>query len=201
MDTPLRRRAPAEWCAKVGMMRLRVPVWWVGAALFTLLTAQSLALAALGHPWVCSCSFVKLWHGAVDTQNSQHLFDWYTFSHIGHGILFAAVTLLLRRVHAYARAIPWSVWLVGWVAVEAAWEVFENTPQIIALYRTNPISRHYFGDSVINSLGDTLAMIVGFAVVRRWGLIVGLVLLGGMELFTYLAVGDSLTQNILFFLS
>jgi len=172
-----------------------------GIAVAVILAAQAIALAALGHITICSCGYVKLWHGAVDTQNSQHLLDWYTFSHIGHGILFMLVVWGMRRASALARRIPLSVWLVVWVGVEAAWEVLENTPRIIELYRTNPISKHYFGDSIINSLGDTLAMIGGFLFAARVGVIAALTLFVGMELWTHFTIGDSLIANILFFLT
>lgn len=182
------------------MHSARVALLWIVVGTAAILLAQALALAGMGHPWLCTCGEVKVWHGAVDTQNSQHLFDWYTFSHVGHGILFFLLTLGLRRRFDWARRVPLGVWLVWWVGVEAMWEVFENTPEIISHYRTNPISKHYFGDSVLNSLGDTLTMGVGFVLSVRVGAVWALVGLVGMEVWTYLAIGDSLLQNVLFFL-
>jgi Protein of unknown function (DUF2585) len=42
---------------------------------------------AMGHPFICRCGYVKLFYGGIDDPGvSQHFIDWYTFSHVGHGI-------------------------------------------------------------------------------------------------------------------
>ena len=105
----------------------------------------------MGHPLICKCGYVKLWHfDVMSAENSQQLIDWYTPSHIIHGFLFYCLLWLA------ARWVPTSIGvrLVLAVAIEASWEVVENTDFVINHYREMTISLDYYGDSVINSAMD-----------------------------------------------
>lgn len=146
----------------------------------------------LGRAAICKCGVVKLWHGVVQSsENSQHLSDWYTPSHIVHGIWFFALTWLTMR----RRPLAWR--LASAVAVEAAWEVIENTPFVIDRYRAATISLDYYGDSIVNSMSDIVAMTIGFAFaasVRWWWSAIAILL---MEIGVALAIRDNLFLNIL----
>jgi hypothetical protein len=159
-----------------------------------LLSAQGAALFLFGQPAVCECGYVKLWEGIVlSAGNSQHLTDWYTFSHIIHGFLFYLVLwhFFPRMPVAYRFALA--------VGIEAAWEITENTPWLIEHYRQQALAQGYTGDTILNSLMDTLAAAGGFVLARRLP-ILAVVLLGlGMELFTGVFVRDGLFLNVLGF--
>src|SRR4026209_1620243 len=161
------------------------------AAIVILCAAASIELA-MGRVPICTCGYIKLWHGIVNSsENSQHITDWYTFSHIIHGILFYALLWLA------ARRPPGEVRFGLAVLLEAAWEVFENTPLVINRYRAATISLDYYGDSVINSMSDIVSMVVGFHIARalpvRWT--IGLTI--AMELFLAYMIRDNLSLNIL----
>ncbi len=159
-----------------------------------LLALQAIVLYALGQPAICECGYVKAWEGIVlSSGNSQHLTDWYTFSHIIHGFLFyLALWFFFPRLSVSKR------FLLA-LAVEVGWEVFENTPMVIEHYRQQALAQGYIGDSVINSVTDTIAMIAGFFIAWKWP-VWSVVALGlGLEIFVGYSIRDNLTLNVLGF--
>jgi hypothetical protein len=165
------------------------------AAVLALMAVQALALHAMGRVWICTCGTIRLWVGDIwSPELSQQLFDWYTASHIVHGILFYGfLRLALPRTPVLVR-------LAIAVGIEAAWEVAENSPRVIEAYRKQALAAGYTGDSILNSLSDTVAMMTGFALagVLPWRATVALAL--ALEIGAAALARDNLTLNVLNFI-
>lgn len=123
--------------------------------------------------------------------NSQHLADWYTPSHIIHGFLFYGLA------HLVLRGKPLAAKLLLALVIESGWEILENSPVIIDRYRTATISLDYYGDSILNSVMDTVFMALGFFFAARAPVAVTIVIAIFFELFTGWLIRDNLTLNVL----
>jgi hypothetical protein len=168
-------------------MTLRRP--WVPALL---IVAAALAiLLAMGRNPICTCGAIDLWVGErASARTSQMLLDWYSFSHIVHGLLFYALLCLAAR----RTPVEWR--FLAALLIEASWEVVENTPLVIDRYRATTAALGYTGDSVINSLSDIAMMATGFLAARKLPVWASLLLLLALEIIPLLTIRDNLALNV-----
>jgi hypothetical protein len=161
------------------------------AAAIVLLAATALLLYLMGRPLICTCGSIDLWVGEPNSsRTSQMLSDWYSPSHIVHGFLFFAGLWLVGRRWPLERRF-----LVA-LAIEAAWEIVENTPLIINRYREETAALGYTGDSVLNSMSDIAMMGLGFLLARRLPVWASVVVVLILELVPLLVIRDNLTLNV-----
>lgn len=167
------------------------PVSYTLATGITLVTT-AISQYIMGRVVICKCGYIKLWHGLTQSsENSQHIADWYTFSHIIHGFAFYYFgKVFLKKLSVFQ-------WFIVALIIEAGWELIENSSVIIDRYRTTTISLDYYGDSILNSLCDILAMVVGFYFAKRFPLWIILLLTIVMEVFVGYMIRDNLTFNII----
>jgi hypothetical protein len=162
-----------------------------GIAALLILAATAVLLFLMGRPPICTCGEVTLWVAeANSSRTSQMLGDWYSPSHVVHGFLFFAALWLVVRKWPLERRF-----LVA-LAVEAAWEIVENTPFVIDRYREQTVALGYTGDSVINSLSDIAMMVLGFWLARRLPVWLSVALVLALELVPLFVIRDNLTLNV-----
>ena len=158
-------------------------------------------LLAMGRPPICACGTVKLWHGVVQSaENSQHITDWYSASHLIHGLLFYFFAWVLWTRWRLFGGLPARYALPIAVAFEGFWEILENSPMIIQRYREATISLGYVGDSIVNSMSDIGWMMIGFFLASRLPVWASVALAIGLELLTLILIRDNLTLNVLMLL-
>jgi hypothetical protein len=149
-------------------------------------------LHGFGQPLIAASGRILLWVGdprSADT--SQQLSDWYSFSHVIHGFIFF---WLLRFL---APQLPLPARLLLAMGIEIGWEITENTPAVIQHYRKQALAAGYVGDSILNSVSDTVMMSSGFFLASRIPGRAVFALALGFELFTAFAIRDNLTLNVL----
>ena len=171
------------------MLNRKTLPYWIAALT---VAAAAAWLLWIGREPICKCGYVKLWHGqTISSENSQHLSDWYTPSHLLHGLLFYALLWLVARRLSFG----WRLAIA--TLIEAAWEIVENSDAVIERYRAVTISLDYYGDSVVNSVADILAMLLGFFLASRLPVWVSVALVIGFEALTMVLIRDGLALNVL----
>ncbi len=165
--------------------------FWLAVTVVIILV-QIVSQYLMGRIWICECGYVKLFEAGVNTPgNSQHIFDWYTPSHIIHGFLFYGLGwLVLRRK-------PLTAKLALAALIEAGWEILENSPIVIDRYRTATMAVGYSGDSILNSGMDMVSMIAGFFFAARMPIWLTVIIALGFEVLTAIVIRDNLTLNVL----
>jgi hypothetical protein len=154
--------------------------------------ATAVVLLMMGRLPFCKCGVIRLWSGDIwSNQNSQQLVDPYSLTHITHGIaLYGLLWLAGRRWEPGIR-------LVAAVLLESAWEIFENTDFVINRYREETISLDYYGDSVLNVMGDIGTMIFGFWIASKLSVRTTLIVAVLLEVGLLITIRDSLVLNII----
>jgi hypothetical protein len=164
-----------------------------------IVAATGLVLLSMGRTPICQCGYVKLWHGVVhSSENSQHLTDWYSFTHVIHGILFYAGLWLAARMTGLRMGL--GLRLVLATLVEAGWETVENTDFVINRYREATIALDYYGDSVVNALVDILTMVAGFVIAARMPIWATALVAVTIEVVLAWSIRDNLTLNVVMLL-
>jgi hypothetical protein len=156
-----------------------------------IVAAAAAILLAMGRHPICTCGTIDLWVGERDSpRTSQMLADWYSLSHIVHGLVFyGALWLVARR-----RPVEWR--FLAALTIETLWELTENTPLVIDRYRATTAALGYNGDSVLNSISDITMMCVGFLIARKLPVWTTVALLIVLEVVPLFVIRDNLTLNV-----
>jgi hypothetical protein len=154
-----------------------------------IVTAAAAILFAMGRPPICTCGRIALW-GAGGPEQSQMLADWYSLSHVIHGVLFFAILRIVAPRWPIGRRFCLAL------LVESAWEIAENSPMIIDRYREATIALGYSGDSILNSMSDIAMMAIGFILARKLPVWATVALVLAFELVPLVVIRDNLTLNV-----
>mgnify|MGYP001563034257 CR=1 FL=1 len=150
---------------------------------------------SFGRPLSYKYGPIELWSETINSNaNSQQIADPYTFTHVIHGFAFYGLLSLVPGPLSLGTRATLTV------AMESGWEVLENTDWVINKYREETISLDYYGDSIINSVFDIFACLVGFLIAARLRTRMTVLLFILIEVALTFWIRDNLTLNILMLL-
>ncbi len=165
---------------------------WPVLAVLVTVTLMVVQLRAQQRQWFCECGTLRLWvSDPASSHTSQHLADPYSFTHVQHGLVLCFAVGWLAKNWTW----PWQMWLA--IAIEASWEVVENTQFVIDRYRDRTAALGYTGDSILNSAGDVLACWLGLWLAKKLGWNATWVLFCAIEVVLLITIRDSLLLNVL----
>ncbi|QEG37501.1 DUF2585 family protein [Bythopirellula goksoeyrii] len=165
---------------------------WPLLAVIVTIVLMIVQLRLQHREWFCSCATLRAWvSDPASSHTSQHLADPFTFTHFQHGLVLCFVVGWLAKNWKW----PWQVWLA--LAIEAGWEILENTQFVINRYRDATAALGYTGDSIVNSVGDVLACWLGLVVAKKIGWNATWVLFFAIEVVLLITIRDSLLLNVL----
>ncbi len=165
---------------------------WPWAVAAVVLTITIILLRNQGRLWFCSCGYILLWSGDIwSSDNSQHLFDPYAFTHLLHGVVFFWLLVWLLPT------VPLMWRFIIAISIESLWEVFENSAFIIQRYREATLALGYEGDTIVNSLGDIFICGAGFFLAWYLGFRRSLILFVVVELVLVFWIKDSLILSVI----
>lgn len=157
-----------------------------------LIASTAMVERQMGRPWKYRNGPVRVWSGVIQSdQNSQQMTDPYTFTHITHGALFYGLTSVVMPGASFGLRV------ISSVAIEGAWEAYENTDTVVNRYREATISLGYYGDSILNSVCDILACLFGFWLTKKLPRAATISWIIAVEVILALWIRDNLTLNIL----
>ena len=160
-----------------------------------ILLITAIMLLLMGRDAICSCGYISLWHGDPNSSgNSQHITDHYTFSHIIHGFIF------YWALGTFGKQVTKGKRFIIALLIEVVWELLENSNMMIDRYRTATISLSYYGDSIVNSMSDIFAFIIGYRLAGKFPTWLTVTLAIGIELIVGYLIRDNLTLNVLMLL-
>ena len=164
--------------------------------LFLVVILMAFLLQNQGRVWFSNSGLFYLWEGDIwSSESSQQFLDPYSFSHMLHGVIFFGLLYIL---------VPKLNWMWRFTlstALEAGWEILENSQMVINRYREETAALGYEGDSIINSIGDLFSCGIGFIIAYYLGLKKSIVLFILVELFMIIILRDSLLLNVIMLLS
>jgi uncharacterized membrane protein YjdF len=169
---------------------------WPAVLIFLIFVATAVQLRYQGRSWSCECRSFFWTSDAWGSLTSQTFLDPYSFTHLLHGFMLAGLLLLLFRF-VVKRNVPTSWRLVIAMALEALWEILENTNAVIDRYREATASLNYYGDTVVNSLGDMACCGIGLLIARKLGWLRSLPIFIATEIVLLFWIRDSLVLEII----
>jgi hypothetical protein len=170
--------------------------FWPWLVAVCVVAVAVLQLHHQGRAWWCRCGIRSLWtSNAWGSLTSQTFLDPYSFTHLLHGLLFCGLLALL------VRGLSSSFGLCMAIAIEAAWELIENTNTVIQHYRAATVFLGYHGDTVVNSVGDIMCCGLGFLIASKLGWRRSPILFFAVEVVLLIWIRDSLLLEIIMLLA